>query len=187
MSIQEYLEENSVEITEKKIGHVDLYAQDIYCRDINILNPAPQAPIIQCGMIIPYYIFSILQPLVPTGYGVCNGSAYPSVTYPNILIVSPDLRNRFLIGNPIPNTVYETPAYVGTNSTTLVAGNIPQLSFNTTLSDGFSGGANMVVANVIAPQSPPTQPINTITIGGATPTPIANIPASIECVYIIKL
>jgi hypothetical protein len=39
MSIQEYAEVNSVDVSENKIGHVDLYAQDIYCRNLNVLNP----------------------------------------------------------------------------------------------------------------------------------------------------
>ena len=186
MSTQEYFEDNSLQIDEQKIGHLDLYAQDIYCRNLNVLNPA-QAGLVLCGMVLPYYIFSSAQPLVPPGYGVCNGGTYPSLTYPGVNIFSPDLRNNFLRGGSSTDTVYATPEYTGSNTTTLVAGNIPQLSFQCSLSDGFSLGANVVASNVIAPQSPPTQPVNTITIGGPTPSPFSNTPLSASCVYIIKL
>jgi len=187
MSIQEYAEVNSVDVSGDKIGHVDLYAQDVYCRNINVLNPAPEAGLIVCGMIIPYYRFSDAQPVCPVGYGICNGSIYDSTTYPTVNITSPDLRNNFLRGAFLTDQIYPVPQFTGSNTTTLSAVNIPQLSFTCSLSDGFSAGANTVVANVIAPQSGPTAPINTITIGGPTPTAFDNIPLSVSCVFIIKL
>jgi len=186
MSTQEYFEDNSLQIDEQKIGHIDLYAQDIYCRNLNVLNPA-QAGLVLCGMVLPYYLFTPLQPLTPIGYGLCNGATYASLTYAGVNIVSPDLRNSFLRGDGMTGTVYSTPQYTGSNTTTLVAGNIPQLSFQCSLSDGFSLGANTVASNVIAPQSPPTQAVNTITIGGPTPSAFNNTPLSASCVYIIKL
>jgi hypothetical protein len=188
MSIQEYAEVNSVDVSESKIGHVDLYAQDIYCRNLNVLNPTPEAGLIFCGMIIPYYRFSDAQPISPVGYGICNGQTYPSTTYVGVNILSPDLRNNFLRGAFLTDQIYPVPQFTGSNTTTLSAVNIPQLSFDCcTSNDGFSLGANTVVAAIIAPRSPPLAPITPITIGGPTPTAFDNIPLSVSCVFLIKL
>lgn len=186
MSLQELSESVSLEVEEKKIGHVDLYAQDIYCRNISTLNPSTSGTIF-CGMIIPYYRFSDAMPVSPVGYGICDGSTYDSITYPTINITTPDLRNNYLRGAFLTDSIYPVPEFTGSNTATLTASNIPQLSFTCSLSDGFSLGANTVVANVVAPQSQPTAPINTITIGGPTPTSFDITPLSVSCVFIMKL
>lgn len=184
MSIQEYAEVNSVDISESKIGHVDLYAQDIYCRNLNVLNPAPEAGLILCGMILPYYIFTELQPVSPAGYGVCNGATYASVSYIGVDIVSPDLRNNFLRGGNITGTVYSTPEYTGSNDTTLVAGNIPRLQFNCQASSAYSSPGINVQANTGTDSLQPTQPMY---VGNSSPASFSNVPSSVSCVYIIKL
>ena len=183
MSTQEYFEDNSIEIDEQKIGHLDLYAQDIYCRNLNVLNQS-EAGLILCGMVLPYYLFTALQPVAPVGYGVCNGATYASVSYPGVNIVSPDLRNNFLRGGNITGTVYSTPEYTGSNDTTLVAGNIPRLQFNCQTSSAYSSPGIYVQANTGTDSLQPTQPMY---VGNPSPSSFSNVPSSVSCVYIIKL